>query len=122
MIVSKIWSVSPKIMVCGLNPHAGESGYLGREEIDIINPVLQHYRDQGIDIGLAMPADTLFTQNISPLPMHYRHVSRSGTGTAQITWIWRNGEYHFRDCLIFAPPVDRGTALDLAGTGQSEYR
>ena len=58
----KFGRTHPKILVCGLNPHAGESGYLGREEIDIINPVLQHYRDQGIDISLAMPADTLFTQ------------------------------------------------------------
>jgi integral membrane sensor domain MASE1 len=52
---------TPRILVCGLNPHAGEDGYLGREEIEIINPVLQAYRDRGIDLSLSLPADTLFT-------------------------------------------------------------
>ncbi|MDO5652389.1 MAG: 4-hydroxythreonine-4-phosphate dehydrogenase PdxA, partial [Moraxella sp.] len=52
---------NPKILVCGLNPHAGEGGYLGTEEIEIINPVLQGFIDDGMDISLAMPADTLFT-------------------------------------------------------------
>ena len=109
----------PKILVCGLNPHAGESGYLGREEIDIINPVLQHYRDQGIDISLAMPADTLFTQKyiatadaiiamyhdqgLAPLKSH-------GFGeTVNITL----GLPYIRTS------VDHGTALDLAGTGKA---
>lgn len=109
----------PKILVCGLNPHAGESGYLGREEIDIINPVLQHYRDQGVDISLAMPADTLFTQKyiatadaiiamyhdqgLAPLKSH-------GFGeTVNITL----GLPYIRTS------VDHGTALDLAGTGKA---
>lgn len=51
----------PHILVCGLNPHAGEDGYLGREEIEVINPVLETYRAQGIDMSLSLPADTLFT-------------------------------------------------------------
>ena len=51
----------PKILVCGLNPHAGENGYLGREEIEVINPVLEHYRAQDINMSLSLPADTLFT-------------------------------------------------------------
>jgi 4-hydroxythreonine-4-phosphate dehydrogenase len=51
----------PRILVCGLNPHAGEGGYLGHEEIDTINPVLESYRAQGIQLSLSMPADTLFT-------------------------------------------------------------
>jgi len=51
----------PNILVCGLNPHAGEDGYLGHEEIDTINPVLESYRAQGVNMSLSLPADTLFT-------------------------------------------------------------
>lgn len=115
----KFGLLHPKILVCGLNPHAGENGYLGREEIDIINPVLQQYRDKGIDISLAMPADTLFTQKhlascdaiiamyhdqgLAPLKSH-------GFGeTVNITL----GLPYIRTS------VDHGTALDLAGTGKA---
>jgi 4-hydroxythreonine-4-phosphate dehydrogenase len=48
---SKFKIAQPRILVCGLNPHAGEDGYLGREEIDVIHPVLESYRAQGIGIG-----------------------------------------------------------------------
>ncbi|MEG2043089.1 MAG: 4-hydroxythreonine-4-phosphate dehydrogenase PdxA, partial [Hafnia sp.] len=51
----------PQIYVCGLNPHAGEGGHMGREEIDVINPVLETYRAQGVHMSLSLPADTLFT-------------------------------------------------------------
>src|SRR3546814_249830 len=51
----------PRILVCGLNPHAGESGHLGREEIDIIEPALRAARAAGIDAIGPLPADTLFT-------------------------------------------------------------
>lgn len=109
----------PKILVCGLNPHAGESGYLGREEIDIINPVLQHYRDQGIDISLAMPADTLFTQ---------KHIA---TADAIIAMYHDQGlaplkSHGFGETVNISlglpyirTSVDHGTALDLAGTGKA---
>ncbi|ELA08682.1 4-hydroxythreonine-4-phosphate dehydrogenase [Moraxella macacae 0408225] len=109
----------PKILVCGLNPHAGENGYLGREEIEIINPVLTNFQQQGINISLAMPADTLFTpkylddcdvviamyhdQGLAPLKSH-------GFGeTVNITL----GLPYVRTS------VDHGTALDLAGTGRA---
>ena len=109
----------PKILVCGLNPHAGESGYLGREEIDIINPVLQHYRDQGIDISLAMPADTLFTQ---------KHIA---TADAIIAMYHDQGlaplkSHGFGETVnitlglpYIRTSVDHGTALDLSGTGKA---
>ena len=109
----------PKILVCGLNPHAGERGYLGREEIDIINPVLQHYRDQGIDISLAMPADTLFTQ---------KHIA---TADAIIAMYHDQGlaplkSHGFGETVnitlglpYIRTSVDHGTALDLAGTGKA---
>ena len=51
----------PKFLVCGLNPHAGEDGHLGDEEICIINPALKVLMAEGINISYAMPADTLFT-------------------------------------------------------------
>lgn len=108
---------NPKILVCGLNPHAGENGYLGTEEIEIINPVLQNFKNNGVDISLALPADTLFTpkylkncdfviamyhdQGLAPLKSH-------GFGeTVNITL----GLPYIRTS------VDHGTALDLAGTG-----
>lgn len=109
----------PKILVCGLNPHAGESGYLGREEIDIINPVLQHYRDQGVDISLAMPADTLFTQ---------KHIA---TADAIIAMYHDQGlaplkSHGFGETVnitlglpYIRTSVDHGTALDLAGIGKA---
>lgn len=110
---------APKILVCGLNPHAGESGHLGDEELTIINPVLQSFRNKGMDISLALPADTLFTtkylsncdvviamyhdQGLAPLKSH-------GFGdTVNITL----GLPYVRTS------VDHGTALDLAGTGQA---
>lgn len=118
-LTEKFGLKTPKILVCGLNPHAGEGGYLGREEIDVINPVLQSYRDKGVDISLALPADTLFTpkylkdcdcviamyhdQGLAPLKSH-------GFGeTVNITL----GLPYIRTS------VDHGTALDLAGTGQA---
>ncbi|NEU35308.1 4-hydroxythreonine-4-phosphate dehydrogenase PdxA, partial [bacterium LRH843] len=58
---SKFKKEHPHILVCGLNPHAGEDGYLGMEEIEVINPVLESYRAQGINMSLSLPADTLFT-------------------------------------------------------------
>lgn len=110
---------NPRILVCGLNPHAGENGYLGLEEIEVINPVLQEFQDKGIDISLALPADTLFTQKylkncdvviamyhdqgLAPLKSH-------GFGeTVNITL----GLPYIRTS------VDHGTALDLAGTGRA---
>ena len=58
---SKFGIVTPRILVCGLNPHAGEGGHLGSEEIETIEPVLDEMRDQGINLVGPLPADTLFT-------------------------------------------------------------
>lgn len=121
-MVAKFGVKNPKILVCGLNPHAGEGGHLGDEEIHIINPVLQEFRDGGMDISLAMPADTLFTekylqtadaiiamyhdQGLAPLKSH-------GFGdTVNITL----GLPYVRTS------VDHGTALDLAGTTLADSR
>ena len=107
----------PHILVCGLNPHAGEDGYLGREEIEVINPVLETYRAQGIDMSLSLPADTLFTpENLKDadavLAMYHDQglpvLKSQGFGEAiNITL----------GLPFIRTSVDHGTALSLAGTG-----
>src|ERR1700682_5500865 len=59
-LAAKFRIAKPRIAVCGLNPHAGEGGYLGREEIEIIAPALKGLRAQGIDVAGPLPADTVF--------------------------------------------------------------
>lgn len=107
----------PHILVCGLNPHAGEGGYLGMEEIEVINPVLEKYRSQGINLSLSLPADTLFTpENLKDadavLAMYHDQglpvLKSQGFGEAiNITL----------GLPFIRTSVDHGTALSLAGTG-----
>ena len=107
----------PHILVCGLNPHAGEGGYLGMEEIEVINPVLESYREQGVNMSLSMPADTLFTpENLKDadavLAMYHDQglpvLKAQGFGEAiNITL----------GLPFIRTSVDHGTALSLAGTG-----
>ena len=111
---------NPRILVAGLNPHAGEGGYLGREEIDIVIPVLNKLRAQGMDVSEPLPADTLFTPHRlarcdAVLAMYHdqglpvlKHAS-FGAGV-NITL----------GLPIIRTSVDHGTALDLAGTGRAE--
>ena len=109
----------PKILVCGLNPHAGEGGYLGREEIDVIEPVLATYRQQGIDVGHALPADTLFTPKYladadAVLAMYHDQglpvLKSQGFGEAVNITL---------GLPFIRTSVDHGTALDLAGSGKA---
>ena len=107
----------PRILVCGLNPHAGEDGYLGMEEIEVINPVLENYRAKGINMSLSLPADTLFTtENLKDadavLAMYHDQglpvLKSQGFGEAiNITL----------GLPFIRTSVDHGTALSLAGTG-----
>ncbi|WP_180024989.1 4-hydroxythreonine-4-phosphate dehydrogenase PdxA [Acinetobacter sp. YH1901134] len=107
----------PHILVCGLNPHAGEDGYLGMEEIEVINPVLERYRAQGVNMSLSLPADTLFTpENLKDadavLAMYHDQglpvLKSQGFGEAiNITL----------GLPFIRTSVDHGTALSLAGTG-----
>ena len=111
----------PHILVCGLNPHAGEGGYLGMEEIEVINPVLEMYRTQGINLSLSLPADTLFTpENLKDadavLAMYHDQglpvLKSQGFGEAiNITL----------GLPFIRTSVDHGTALSLAGTGLAKY-
>ncbi|PJG43119.1 4-hydroxythreonine-4-phosphate dehydrogenase [Acinetobacter tandoii] len=119
-LTTKFKISQPKVLVCGLNPHAGEGGYLGMEEIEVINPVLESYRAQGIDLSLSLPADTLFTpENLKDadavLAMYHDQglpvLKSQGFGEAiNITL----------GLPFIRTSVDHGTALSLAGTGQAK--
>jgi 4-hydroxythreonine-4-phosphate dehydrogenase len=117
---SKFKLKAPRILVCGLNPHAGEEGYLGDEEIKIINPVLTEYRQQGLDISLAMPADTLFT------PQHLQHADAvlAMYHDQGLPVLKSQGFGEAINITLGLPfirtSVDHGTALSLAGTGQAQ--
>lgn len=110
----------PRILVCGLNPHAGESGHLGREEIDIIEPALEVARAAGINAIGPLPADTLFTPKYldhadAVLAMYHDQglpvLKYAGFGQAiNITL----------GLPIIRTSVDHGTALDLAGSGKAQ--
>ena len=117
---TKFKIAKPRILVCGLNPHAGEDGYLGREEIEIINPVLETYRQQGIHISLSLPADTLFTpdhlkETEAVLAMYHDQglpvLKSQGFGEAVNITL---------GLPFIRTSVDHGTALSLAGTGQAK--
>ena len=108
----------PRILVCGLNPHAGEGGHLGREEIEIIEPVLARLRQRGMNLIGPLPADTLFTPKYldhadAVLAMYHDQglpvLKYKGFGQAVNITL---------GLPITRTSVDHGTALDLAGTGK----
>lgn len=117
-LVSKFGVAQPKILVCGLNPHAGEGGHLGREEIEVIEPTLKQLRAEGMDLVGPLPADTLFTPRLlancdAVLSMFHDQglpvLKHKGFGAAVNITL---------GMPIIRTSVDHGTALDLAGTGQ----
>jgi len=110
----------PNILVCGLNPHAGEDGYLGREEIEVIEPTLAELRAHGIQLSKPLPADTLFTP---------RHLVKADAVLAMyhdqgLPVLKHMGFGHAVNITLGLPivrtSVDHGTALDLAGTGKAD--
>ncbi len=111
---------SPRILVCGLNPHAGEAGHLGREEIEIIAPALEALRTEGLQLYGPLPADTLFTpryldQADAVLAMYHDQglpvLKHHGFGAAVNITL---------GLPIIRTSVDHGTALELAGSGRAE--
>jgi len=108
----------PRILVCGLNPHAGEGGHLGREEIEIIEPTLEQLRGEGIELIGPLPADTLFT------PKHLDHCDAvlamyHDQGLPVLKYKGFGAAVNVTLGLpIIRTSVDHGTALDLAGTGR----
>jgi 4-hydroxythreonine-4-phosphate dehydrogenase len=117
-LVKRFGIARPRILVAGLNPHAGENGYLGREEIDVIGPVVASLAAEGLDVKGPLPADTLFTP---------RHL---GEADAALAMFHDQGlpvlKHHaFGEAVnvtlglpIIRTSVDHGTALDLAGAGE----
>ncbi|MCB5188474.1 4-hydroxythreonine-4-phosphate dehydrogenase PdxA [Methylobacillus caricis] len=116
-LVKKFGIPNPRILVTGLNPHAGEGGHLGMEEINVITPVLDRLRAVGMQLKGPLPADTLFTQhNLQQgdcvLAMYHdqglpvlKHASFGGGVNVTL------------GLPIIRTSVDHGTALDLAGRG-----
>lgn len=117
---SKFAIPRPRILVSGLNPHAGEGGHLGTEERDIINPVLAECRVQGMDVVGALPADTLFT------PRHLQHADAvlamyHDQGLPVLKHVGFGKAINITLGLpIIRTSVDHGTALELAGTGKAD--
>jgi len=108
---------SPKIAVCGLNPHAGEDGYLGMEEIDTINPVIKAFKQNGHNVFGSIPADTLFTvdklKNYDAVLAMYHD-----QGLAPLKYAGFGKSVNITLGLPFIrTSVDHGTALDIAGKG-----
>jgi 4-hydroxythreonine-4-phosphate dehydrogenase len=119
--LGKHFSLStPRIAVLGLNPHAGESGHLGREEIDVIEPVIRELRAEGMDLQGPVPADTAFTprflQGADVIVAMYHDqglpvIKHAGFGNAVNVTL---------GLPIVRTSVDHGTALRLARSGQAD--
>jgi 4-hydroxythreonine-4-phosphate dehydrogenase len=116
----KFGIAAPRIAVAGLNPHAGESGHLGREEIDIIEPTLERLRGEGMDLVGPLPADTLFSR-IRVEPCDAVLAMYHDQGLPVLKYASFGAGVNITLGLPFIrTSVDHGTALDLAGTGRAE--
>ncbi|MFK8028606.1 MAG: 4-hydroxythreonine-4-phosphate dehydrogenase PdxA [Gammaproteobacteria bacterium] len=118
-LISQFGIKQPRISVCGLNPHSGEGGHLGREEIEVIEPALEKLRKQpGWILNGPLPADTLFT------PRHLKECDAvlamyHDQGLPTLKYAGFGSAVNVTLGLpIIRTSVDHGTALDLAGTGQ----
>jgi 4-hydroxythreonine-4-phosphate dehydrogenase len=110
----------PRISVCGLNPHAGEDGHLGREEIDTIIPTLQALRAEGLDLDGPVPADTVFTpRHLAVTDAVLAMYHDQGLPVLKHTGFGRAVNITL-GLPIVRTSVDHGTALDLAGTGKAD--
>lgn len=121
-LVGKFGIARPRILVAGLNPHAGEGGHIGREEIEVIAPVLEKLRGEGMDLAGPLPADTLFTRGVldgtdAQLAMYHDQ------GLAVLKYAaFEDGINITLGLPIIRTSVDHGTALDLAGSGRADPR
>jgi len=121
-LVGKFGFARPRILVAGLNPHAGEGGHLGREEIEVIGPVLERLRAEGMDLVGPLPADTLFTRN-TLAGSHAQLAMYHDQGLAVLKYAaFEEGINITLGLPILRTSVDHGTALDLAGTGRADPR
>ena len=106
----------PRLLVCGLNPHAGEGGHLGREEIEVISPLIDQLQREGLDVRGPLPADTIFTPRALEdgdvvVAMYHDQglpvLKYAGFGAAVNVTL---------GLPIVRTSVDHGTALDIAGS------
>jgi 4-hydroxythreonine-4-phosphate dehydrogenase len=111
---------APRVLVCGLNPHAGEGGHLGREEIEVIAPALAELRGRGLVLTGPVPADTAFT----PRSLALADAVLAMYHDQGLPVIKHAGFGHAVNVTLGLPfhraSVDHGTALDLAGTGRAD--
>jgi 4-hydroxythreonine-4-phosphate dehydrogenase len=117
---SKFGIAAPRILVCGLNPHAGEGGHLGREEIDVIEPTLRRLQAAGLRLTGPVPADTAFLPerlagHDAVLAMYHDQglpvLKRAAFGAGVNVTL---------GIPVVRTSVDHGTALDIAGTGRAD--
>ena len=110
----------PSIAVAGLNPHAGEGGYLGREEIEIINPAIQKAKALGIDVSGPFPGDTLFRyKNIEQVDVFLAMYHDQGLIPLKMATFGR-GVNVTLGLPIIRTSVDHGTALDISANGNAD--
>jgi len=118
-LIAKFDIPNPEIVVCGLNPHAGESGHLGKEDAAVIEPVIVEFQQRGMSIRGPLPADTAFTPAAghadAVLAMYHDQglpvLKYAGFGNAVNVTL---------GLPIIRTSVDHGTALDIAGTGKAD--
>ncbi len=119
-LINKFKLSNPRITVCGLNPHAGEAGHLGREEIDVIEPVINQLSQHGMKLTGPLPADTAFTpkqmqQTDAYLAMYHDQ------GLPVLKHVGFGNAVNITLGLPFVrTSVDHGTALELAGSGKAD--
>ncbi|PCJ35195.1 MAG: 4-hydroxythreonine-4-phosphate dehydrogenase PdxA [Cellvibrionales bacterium] len=118
-LIDKFAIRQPRLLVCGLNPHAGENGHLGREEISVITPLLEKLRAEGFNLIGPLPADSLFTPKYldnadAVLAMYHDQglpvLKYQGFGKAVNITL---------GLPFIRTSVDHGTALELAGSGKA---
>ncbi|KQT41688.1 MULTISPECIES: 4-hydroxythreonine-4-phosphate dehydrogenase PdxA [unclassified Methylophilus] len=119
-LIRKFGIPEPTIYVAGLNPHAGENGYLGDEEINTINPVLDALRAEGMHLIGALPADTMFShKNLAKADAFLAMYHDQGLTVLKHA-SFGEGVNVTLGLPIIRTSVDHGTALDIAGTGQAD--
>ncbi len=120
-LIDKFAIAEPKIYACGINPHAGEDGHLGREEIDVMNPVFTKLRNEGMNIIGPLPADTIFQDKYlkdadAVLSMYHDQ------GLPVLKFKGFGNSVNITLGLPFIrTSVDHGTALELAGTNKADH-
>lgn len=118
-LVGRFSIMDPEIIVCGLNPHAGEGGHLGSEDADIIEPVVDKLRRRGMKVRGPIPADTAFTPHAGHADTILAMYHDQGLPVLKFAG-FGNAVNVTLGLPIIRTSVDHGTALDLAGTGKAD--